>query len=187
MDFLSLRGQIKSIRLSLETSEIKKLSSQVTKNFFSLIVTFNKSNFFIYNPIKNEVDTFEIIDRLLKMGKSVSYPVIDGEKLISAIPTSSEYITDHFGCKTPKDFTVMDKVEVAVIPLLACDKNKNRIGYGKGFYDRYLKDKNCIKIGLAYDFQVVDNFVPNPWDVPLDYIITPTKIIGEDYENFSNR
>ena len=187
MDFLSLRRDIKSTRLSLDNSEVKALSRLVADNFFKINGLFESSNFFVYNSIKNEVETSEIVDILLKMGKSVSYPVISGENLISAIPTSNEYIKDCFGCKIPKDFTVMDKVDVAVIPLLACDENKNRIGYGKGFYDRYLKSKNCIKIGLAYDFQVVENFVPNPWDVPLDYIITPTRIIGEDYENFSNR
>lgn len=187
MDFLSLRRDIKSTRLSLDNSEVKALSRLVADIFFKIFAVDESSNFFVYNSIKNEVDTFEIIDRLLKMGKTVSYPVISKDNLVSAIPTSNEYEKDCFGCKIPKEYKVMDKVDVAVIPLLACDENKNRVGYGKGFYDRYLKGKKCIKIGLAYDFQVVENLVPNPWDVPLDYIITPTRIIGEDYENFSNR
>ncbi len=179
MDFLSLRKQLKSQRLALSSQSVKNLSLAVTKNFFSLDFIDEKSNFFVYNSIKNEVDTAEIITILTARGKTIAYPFIDGLDLIPAIPKSNEFIVDCFGCKTPKDYTVMASVDVAIIPLVACDKNKNRIGYGKGYYDRFLSGKNTIKIGICYDFQVVDDITPNKWDVPLDYIITPTKIIGD--------
>ena len=187
MDLSALRNQIKSQRLSLSKSEVISLSKQVENLLFTLDFIREKSNFFIYNSIKNEVETNGIISTLTALGKTVAFPLISGDNLISAIPKSSEFVLDRFGCKTPAYYTVMKSVDVAVIPLLACDENKNRVGYGKGYYDRFLKDKNCIKIGLAYDFQVIDSLTPNPWDVPLDIIITPTRIIGENYEGFSNR
>lgn len=179
MNILDLRKELKLKRLALNNDSVEKLSTSIRKNFFFLNFIKEKTNFFIYNSIKNEVDTKYIIDFLQKMGKTIAFPVIDGEDLIPAIPISDNYVLDYFGCKIPKDYTVMEKVEVAVIPLVACDKNKNRIGYGKGYYDRFLQDKTCIKVGLAYDFQVIDSITPNPWDVPLDYIITPTKIIKD--------
>ena len=179
MNILDLRKELKLKRLALNSDDVEKLSTSIRKNFFSLNFIMEKTNFFIYNSIKNEVDTKYIIDFLEKMGKTIAFPIVDGENLIPAIPTSDNYTLDCFGCKIPKDYIVMEKVEVAVIPLVACDKSKNRIGYGKGYYDRFLKDKTCIKVGLAYDFQVIDSITPNTWDVPLDYIITPTKIIKD--------
>ena len=177
MDLSALRNQIKSQRLTLGANEVFALSKQVESLLFSLDFIREKSNFFIYNSIKNEVETSGLISVLTTLGKTVAFPLISGENLIPSIPKSSEFVLDRFGCKTPAYYTVMKSVDVAVIPLLACDENKNRVGYGKGYYDRFLKDKNCIKIGLAYDFQVKDNLTPNPWDVPLDIIITPTRII----------
>ena len=179
MNLFSLRKELKLKRLALDDNTLRNLSLIINKKFLSLDFIKDKTNFFIYNSIKNEVETAEIINCLLGQSKIISYPIIDGENLIPAIPTSTDFTLDCFGCKIPKDYTVMQKVEVAVIPLVACDKNKNRIGYGKGYYDRFLRDKTCIKVGLAYDFQVIDNITPNKWDVPLDYVITPTKIIKD--------
>ena len=63
-------------------------------------------------------------------------------------------------------------LDVIVVPLLMFDKNHNRIGYGRGFYDRCLKKTEAITIGLAFDFQEVENTHPHPLDVSLNYIIT---------------
>ena len=179
MELLNVRKDMKSKRLGLSLNDVKNLSLAVTKNLFSLEFINKKQNFFIYNSIKNEVDTAEIITTLLYSGKTVAFPLINGLDLTPAIPLDYEYVLDVLGCKIPKNYSVMTNVDVAIIPLVACDENKNRIGYGKGYYDRFLKDKNCIKIGLAYDFQVLKNITPNSWDIPLDYIITPTRIIGD--------
>ncbi len=177
MEVSNLRKKVKEERLNLSISEVKRRSKLIENNLFSLEFLTKKTNFFIYNSIKNEVDTTLIIDHLKAQNKVISYPVIDGENLISAVPKTKEFERGSFGVLEPKNYTVMESVEVAIVPLLLCDKNKNRVGYGKGFYDRFLKDKNLIKIGLAYDFQVVDCLNPNPWDVALDYIVTETKIL----------
>ena len=97
--------------------------------------------------------------------------------MLAGVPKTSEFISDSFGVLTPKDYAVLEAIDVAIIPLLLCDKRKNRVGYGKGFYDRFLLKHPCLKIGVCYDFQVLENLTPNPWDIPLDIIVTPTKII----------
>ena len=63
-------------------------------------------------------------------------------------------------------------LDVIVVPLLMFDANHNRIGYGRGFYDRCLKKTNALAVGLAFDFQEVENTYPHSLDVPLNYIIT---------------
>ncbi len=177
MELEILRKEIKNKRLNLTETEVKNYSKLIENNLFSLDFLAKKTNFFIYNSIKNEVDTSEIIARLKSENKVISYPVIIGENMLSVVPKTSEFERKNFGVLEPKNYVETNEIEVAIIPLLLCDKNKNRVGYGKGFYDRYLQGKNIIKIGLCYDFQVVNSLNPNPWDVALDYIITPTKII----------
>lgn len=179
MDLNFLRNTVKLKRNALSKNEALALSLKVSNNFFSIDFIREKSTFFIYNSIKNEVDTSCIISRLTNLGKRLCYPLTVGNDMLAVEPTSNEWIVGDFGVKTPKDYSVIKDIDVAVIPLLLCDKNKNRVGYGKGYYDRFLKNKNIVKIGLAYDFQVVENLTPNEWDVPLDVIITPTRIIGE--------
>lgn len=176
MELNFLRKEIKNKRLNLTKNEVEKYSKLIENNLFSLSFLSKKTNFFIYNSIKNEVDTTPIIARLKALNKVISYPVIIGENMLSVVPQTSEFERKNFGVLEPKNYVETNEVEVAIIPLLLCDKNKNRVGYGKGFYDRYLQGKNIIKIGLCYDFQVINSLNPNPWDVPLDYIITPTKI-----------
>ena len=176
MELENLRKNIKNKRLNLTKNEVENYSNLIANNLFSLDFMAKKSNFFIYNSIKNEVDTTPIISILKGQKKVISYPIIDGENLIPATPKNDDFEVGEFNVLVPKNYEIMTDVEVAIIPLLLCDKSKNRVGYGKGFYDRFLTGKNIIKIGLAYDFQVVENLIPNDWDVPLDYIITPSKV-----------
>ena len=172
-----IRKEVKEKRNSLTKSEIEKFSKSIGKKFFALDFISEKIKFFVYNAIKNEVDTSQIIKDLKKLGKEVSYPLTIGGEMVAVVPISDEWITGDFGVLIPKNYKKANSVDVAVIPLLACDKKLNRIGYGKGYYDKFLKENDCIKIGVCYDFQVIENIIPNEWDVPLDYIITPTKII----------
>lgn len=172
-----LRKIIKEKRLNLSKIEVENLSKMIENNLFTLDFIAKKTNFFIYNSIKNEVETKGIITRLKAEKKAISYPVVIGENLVPALPKTNEFERGNFGVLEPKNYSIMRDIEVVIVPLLLCDAQKNRVGYGKGYYDRFLADKNVIKIGLAYDFQVVDGINPNPWDVKLDYIVTPTKII----------
>lgn len=172
-----IRSKIKNIRSSLTENEVKTLSEKVTKRVLNLDFLQEKSTFFIYNSFKNEVDTAKIQNYLKSLNKRLTYPVTAGLDMISALPTTSEVVLGDFGVSVPKDYIVINDIDVCFVPLIACDLNKNRIGFGKGYYDRFLKNHPCIKIGLCYDFQVVDSITPNPFDVPLDIIITPTQII----------
>lgn len=172
-----IRNSIKEKRNKLTLSQIEKASKSVLKNLLTLDFIKDKTNFFIYNSIKNEVDTAYLIDYLKVNNKVISYPLTIGDNLIAVIPTDSEWVLGEFNVKIPKSYKETNKIDVAIIPLLACDKNLNRIGYGKGYYDKFLSKTDCIKVGICYDFQVIESITPNAFDVPLDYIVTPTKII----------
>lgn len=174
---LSVKKEIKTQRENLTSCEVELLSSAVLNNLISIDYLWEKSNFFVYNSFRNEVDTKKIISRLKALNKRVAYPITLGEEMVAGVPISKEFVKDKFGVLTPKDYTVLTEIDVAIIPLLLCDSKKNRVGYGKGYYDRFLSKTPCLKVGVCYDFQVVESLTPNPWDIPLDIIVTPTRVI----------
>ncbi len=177
MDINNLRTTIKNKRNALSKEKVAVLSKEITKKFFTLDFVKDMKNFFVYNSIKNEVDTSYIINTLKSAEKTIAYPITIGNEMVAGIPTVDEWEVGGFNVKIPTKYTITTEIDVAVIPLLICDENKNRVGYGKGYYDKFLSKNDCIKVGICYDFQVVESITPNEWDVPLDYIITPTKII----------
>ncbi len=174
-----IREKIKNLREKLTETEIQALSEKITEKVLTFDFINDYKTFMVYNSIKGEVSTEKIINYLLKNNKTVCYPVIKGENIVISKPLTNEFIKGNFGVLEPKEYEVLDKVDVVFVPLIACDKNKNRIGFGKGYYDRFLKDKTCLKVGVCYDFQVVENIVPSPFDIPLDIIITENNIIGD--------
>lgn len=176
MDNSELRKELKLKRNSLSKEEILTLSDKITDNVLSLDLTAYK-NVFIYKSFNSEVDTNRLISHFLKENKVVAYPVITGETMVAGTPKTSDITKSKFGTDEPSCYAVMDKVDVCFIPLLACDKNKNRLGYGKGYYDKFLAKNNCLKIGLCYNFQVVEEIENKPWDIPLDIIVTESQII----------
>ena len=74
----------------------------------------------------------------------------------------------------PENLVLEDKIDVIVVPLVAFDNKGNRMGMGGGYYDRMLKKvrKDCLVIGVAYEFQLVDDLIVEEWDMPMDIVIT---------------
>ncbi|MBQ3235278.1 MAG: 5-formyltetrahydrofolate cyclo-ligase [Clostridia bacterium] len=170
------RNKIKNLRKALTNSEVTALSNAVIDAVLTL--DFSKANnLFIYRSFNGEVDTNRLISYFLSNNKTVAYPVIKGDIMVAGIPNSNDFSPSKFGTEEPTKYLEMNKVDVCFLPLLLCDKQKNRVGYGKGFYDKFLSTHPCLKIGLGYDFQLVESLTPNPWDIPLDIIITDKQII----------
>lgn len=173
----AIRKEIKNIRDNLNYSVVQNLSKIIENKLLTLDIFKQNLTFFVYKDFKNEVQTDGIIKFLKSLSKTVCHPLIFEDNMLSVKPLSSEFMLDKYGVLTPKHYEIKNDVDVAIIPLIACNTSKNRIGFGKGYYDKFLKDKSILKIGLCYDFQVVENITPNPWDIPLDIIITDKRII----------
>lgn len=161
-----IRKKLKKARSEFCGSARQSADEVIFKNFTERFGRFN--SFFIYNSISGEADTSKIISALIKDSKKVYLPRVEGENMV-AVPYG-HMRKGTFGIDEPTGQAFDGKVDVTVIPLLAVNARGYRIGYGKGFYDRYLKDKDTVKVGLCYSFQIVD-FKEDEWDIPLDYII----------------
>lgn len=172
-----IRCEMKKKRSSLSSSEVEASSKLIFEKIKTLDFIFDKQNFLIYKDFKNEVKTDKIISYLRLLNKTVAHPITTGENMIAAVPIGEGGARDAFGIEIPRNYSVMEAPEVIFVPLVACDENKNRLGFGKGFYDRYMSGRQVLKIGLCYDFQIVEAVSANEWDVPLDMIITEKRLI----------
>ena len=130
-----------------------------------------------YVSIGSEADTARLINLLLERGQRVCVPVVCGKELeLSYISGLDGLVRTSLGVLEPpaEIHERCDKAEVdaVIVPALAFDKSLFRIGYGGGFYDRFLSGISAVKIGICYDFCVVEDFFPESHDVKVDYIIT---------------
>lgn len=134
---------------------------------------------------KKEVNSFAITSYLLFRNPSmvISYPrMVPGEIKMDAVISNADaaFTTNEFGIIEPMGNEILppSELQLILVPLLAIDKHGNRVGYGKGYYDRFLSECNddCIKIGLSY-FEPVDIIDDaNEFDVPLNLCITPEQV-----------
>ena len=86
---------------------------------------------------------------------------------------TDELVVANFGIKEPVGASPVDVVpDIVIVPMVAYDDNKNRLGHGKGYYDKYLADKNIYKIGLCFSRYGIPNIECDEHDVPMDMIIT---------------
>lgn len=137
---------------------------------------------FVYLGSKNEPNTEEIVGLALMLEKVVCVPRVRGENMDAVVISPfTNFKTNKWGILEPVGCHAIDDIDVCVLPLVAFDGLK-RVGHGKGYYDRYLAEHECYKIGLAFDCQKVENLQVDKFDVPLDCIVTEKRVVTRDGE-----
>ena len=178
MNKSEIRKKILKIR---EQNDYKNLN--VNFNFLLKILRKEKIKrkiFGGYFPYNYEVDGMKILSKLEKKNYLISLPKIKKNSQMEFFKwtVNDPLSINKYGIPEPTSLKVKYP-DVLLVPLVAYDKNLNRIGYGGGFYDRYIKKlkkiKKIITIGLAYSFQEVKKIPINKFDIKLDYIITEKK------------
>ncbi|MDA0755826.1 MAG: 5-formyltetrahydrofolate cyclo-ligase [Crenarchaeota archaeon] len=132
-----------------------------------------------YYSIGSEVKTVELITQLLNGKKSVSLPRIsNGTMTFRIIDDLTKLEKGEFDIPAPKDNApVQKKHDVILVPCVGLDNGGNRVGYGQGFYDKYLEGDNAIKIALSYSKQIVKSIPVSAEDIKMDWIITERDVI----------
>jgi 5-formyltetrahydrofolate cyclo-ligase len=179
-----IRYKYKNLRKELSIEEIENKSLEIANNVLKLDIWL-KNYFHIFLPIveQNEVDTEYILHLLQGKDKEIiiSKSEFDTREMIHFLMTDTTKIaTNEYNIPEPTNGLEVptSNIEVVFVPLLAYDKTGNRVGYGKGFYDKFLS--NCkpqtIKIGLSFfDAEdLIEDF--SEVDVKLDFCVTPNKI-----------
>ena len=175
-----LRKKILKVRQKFNTKNIQIDFNQIIK----ILKKEKISNKIIggYYPVNSEIDDLALLRKFKKNKLNISLPVIKKNFQMDFYPWSfSEPLKiNRYGIPEPETKNIVYP-DVLLIPLLAFDKNLNRLGYGGGYYDRLIKKlskkKNIIKIGLAFSIQEIDKVPINAYDQKLDYILTNKNII----------
>jgi 5-formyltetrahydrofolate cyclo-ligase len=124
-----------------------------------------------YFAFGSEVATELIIERAKMLGKKIALPRVEEDKItFYELSSTKSLIRGRFGIMEPPPYGHMDEIDLLVVPGIAFDKKGNRLGYGKGFYDRLLSGKRTFSIGLAYSFQLLENLPHHRYDKRLDAI-----------------
>ncbi len=180
MSIESIEDKKKKLRKEMKRLRLEKGGSdkEIAKNFFSLWEIQNKNTFFVYNAFGAEAGTMPVIERLLNENKQVFLPRVEGKDMVAVEYTRSTPLSvSDYGIEEPIGQAYEGEIQVTVLPLLAADTNGNRLGYGGGYYDKFLQNRKSLKIGYCYDFQVLNALTCAPHDIKLDVIVTDKRII----------
>ncbi len=175
-----IRGKYKIIRNNIKNKEEKTL---VIKEKLINLEKYKKSKIIaIFKSFGSEINTTEIIDHSLNNGKVVILPkVVENNLKFYKISNNEIFVKSKFGIDEPipeeENLVQNDLIDLIIVPGLSFDKEKNRLGYGGGYYDRFLSNVNCMKIGICYEEQIYEGDLPaEKTDIKMDLIVTDKNI-----------
>lgn len=179
IDKNTLRKQMKQKRNTLNEEERIEAAEGCLQQLRQVPGYEQVSWMYCYMSYLSELDTRRMIEIFLKEGKRVAVPKVQETEMdFYEISALSDCVNGAFGILEPTgDNEPITEAGWILMPGLAFDLQGNRLGYGGGFYDKYLeKQDNLVKIALAYDFQVIPTVSAEIFDQPVDYIVTPERI-----------
>lgn len=168
----------------MSSAEVEDMSKSIFKQFLGAFDMSKVKNVHIFLPIKkkNEVSTWDFIKYFWDKGISVFVPkMIQNEMKTIQLKPDTPLKENDWGILEPEDDFVEDiKFDVIITPLLYCDNQGNRVGYGKGFYDVFFSKigHNTLKVGVGFfpPAELISDV--SEQDVPLDYLVTPTEVLS---------
>ncbi|MHC2069563.1 5-formyltetrahydrofolate cyclo-ligase [Bremerella sp. T1] len=168
-------------------SDLAERSLEIQRRFMAEFPWATGAMPLVYVHVRQEVETKRIIeDALHTIGHvAVPYCLPDNRLGLFQLKSEIELVAGAFGILEPREVLRKDRVvdpqtlDCLVMPGVAFDENGNRIGYGKGYFDRLLADvrPDCRKIGLAFDCQIYPNVPAESHDIPVDLLVTETRTI----------
>lgn len=186
MDKKSLRKEILQKRAKISKEDNIIMSNMVSSSIYKMPEYQNAKTIMCFISFANEIDTKELIETAIKQGKSVVIPITipeTKELKPSQILDFSELEKGFYNILTPKEEFIRyidpSTIDLILVPGVVFAKDGYRIGYGGGYYDRFLSkvDSSVPKFAIGFDLQVVDNVPKESFDIPVDLIITEKRII----------
>lgn len=178
MDKVYLRKKYLFQRQQLSLKAVSSISERIYNKVFNTKWYKDAKSLFTYVSVKNEVDTIFLIIKALDDHRKVAVPKTykNGIMKFYTIQSLEDLKTSKFGLLEPihtDNEAVPDETTLMLVPGVVFDYSCNRIGYGAGYYDRYLKRfPNAKTIGLAFDIQMIESIPCNGHDIPMDIILT---------------
>ncbi len=176
MEKQELRKQIRAAKKAVPFCDKLSRSIPIMQQVEQMDQFISAHTILLYWAMEDEVQTHDFVNRWYKE-KCILLPCVDGNDLKLRQYTGPECMQagEQFGIDEPRgpEFTNLDSIEMIIVPGVAFDHKNNRMGRGRGFYDRLLKTTSkAFKVGVAFDFQIVDQVPTEPFDVPMNVVIT---------------
>lgn len=175
MNKKELRNQIKAAKKAMTEDQIDQLSADLCQQFLNTDEYRKAKTVYGYLPYNQEVRTWALLEQAVKDGKTVAVPKVYGDEMRFIILSDlSDVAAGYAGIPEPiSDGPVADDPDALVLmPGLAFDREGHRIGYGGGFYDRFLEcEPNHPTVALCYHFQLLDHLDTEEHDIPVDRVL----------------
>ena len=175
MDKASLRRQIREMKRAMTEEEIVSRSARLGELFASSEAYRNAKTIYGYLPYNQEVRTVPMLEQALRDGKRVAVPKVYGETMLfHYIEDFTQVEKGYAGIPEPIAGLPIaeDPTALVLMPGLAFTKQGDRMGYGGGFYDRFLaQEPNHPTLALCYDFQMVEKLPTAEYDIPVDTVL----------------
>lgn len=173
-----IRERIKKKKQQLTDKEKEIEAANVFEKIEALPEFINAHNIMIYWSMPDELPTHNFIIRWSKK-KTMLLPVVKGEDmLIKPFSTKEELKQGSLGIWEPdtqKEY--LNSIDLVIVPGVAFDRDKSRLGRGKGYYDRYFINKRIVKIGVCFDFQLLESIPIDSFDIKMDKVVTNSILI----------
>lgn len=183
MDKKILRKRLIERRKSLDKAEKAKWDKIISEKIIKSDCFKKAEQVLVFSSTDDEFDTRYIIERCRESYKRVFYPRCidkDGNMSFFKVDSVGDLTFGSFGILEPKETCkkyIPQDNDLVIVPCLSADKQKNRIGYGKGYYDRFLKDFNGVSISPCYDILLEDEIPTDKYDMQINIIVTDKEVI----------
>ena len=183
-----LRQDILAVRNNLTTDQLKKQSEAVHKNLLNQKEILNSDTIFVYVSFRSEVETLNLINTFLNLGKTVTVPITRvKEKRLDAIRITdpkTDLVPGYCNIPEPREELYPKQkadpadIDLILLPGSVFDERGGRFGYGGGYYDRFVSSiPRASRVGLAFNLQIVEKAPIQAHDEILDLVVTETRII----------
>ncbi len=184
----AIRNELRNVRASMNVNEWRSGSLLIAEMAFQVpeLRRADSVMFYLSMNDRREVDTAPLIDLVAAEDAASIFVPVSCDKTLCAVPFNNgdPVVTGKFGQPEPLDARagIEKSPDVVIVPAVAVDREGRRLGYGKGYYDRFIsglreKGKSPFVIALAFSFQLRDKIPDDPWDEGLDCIVTEAEVI----------
>lgn len=175
MDKKTLRRQIRELKAAMTEQEITEASWKLAQQFYNTRYYQDASVIYGYLPYNQEVRTVPILEQAMRDGKRVAVPKVYGDTMRFLYMNDLTATEDNgWGIPEPvdDDSVADDPTALVLMPGMAFDRAGNRMGYGGGFYDKFLAaEPDHPTVALCYDFQMVEHIPSEEYDIPVDLVL----------------
>lgn len=179
-----IRRELLNRRSRIPEEEYLERSERIVSRLLRLPEVINARTVHCYISMNNrrEVNTHGLIKELIHSGHNVAVPIThteSGTLTHTRLNDFEDMQPNAWGVMEPQtgEKVAVEDLGLVIVPMVGGDLNRNRIGYGKGFYDRFLQHVSCPSVGLLFETCLMDEIPTEPFDVPLDKLVTETRVV----------